>query len=1088
LWRSGERWDDRLARVAARPGARDDDSPAGEELLADWRRAVDVDAAGLFERRLSWAGLDETAARGLLADDPEITEAPAWWPAFEHLRAALEEAAGGAPDAETWLEDVAASWGPGEPETPFAHLWWPAARRAWRDVATGASIGRPEIVFDEAAARDAQLWLTGRLAAITVHPLMERFTVDRRPGQAILLALGAEPPQSGRTRYASFTRAQAAGGLAELCEEFPVLPRLLAVTVRNWSRTLVELLSRLAADAGIIADTFGAVRPLRVLRLGYGAGDAHCGGRMVAILALAGVDGPVRVVYKPKDMRLEREYHRLVAESIGAPLDGPPVQALAIGETHGYVSFVEHRPAGSEAQLAAFYRNAGRLLALLHLLGATDCHHENIIACADMPVLIDPETLFACRIGEQTGAEERARADAGPDDTDLGESILRTGMLPCWQFSAAGRRATDISALGVEPDVSGEETAAGWININTDAMAWGARPAPRPARRSLPVAGSARNPLPRFVDELVDGFVTAGRQLTEPAERRRLADRLTGFTGMRRRMVLRATRVYGLIEQHLFRPEHLRAAVTRGLELERLSRGSLLAPRPFPLWQFFLSELHDMESLDIPYFDHALGSRDLSGGGRIVPDALAEDGLARAVERVRQTSSADLDWQAQLIRAAVGARAYRMVDVPAPAAAPGATGSGQWRDGERAAFYSGLLEALEQAGVQDARGRTTWLSLGLLGDGMQGGLGFMDAGYYSGRAGLMAFLAMLAAAGIDRTVSARATALALRVWTPLYEALAQRPAYDVFRMLRDHGLGMTGAGGVLRLLALPGLPVPAAEVDEVRTRVIEALDAKLVAKDTRLDVIGGAAGAIGPLIDQPGGTDDVRIRTALQALADHLRARQDAETGGWITRTAPRALTGYAHGAAGIGLALLRAGAALGDERCILAGARAFAYEHSRFDRAAGNWPDLRTPPPARAFMTAWCHGAGGIGLARARAVQLLPDHPAAAQWREEIHCAGAAVAAAPAQPTDHLCCGNAGRAAVLRALGAWTGDQTFLSAGKEIDGAILAHWRTTGRVRFDGMKTGTTMGIAGFMTGLPGIGMHLLGGAAETTLMALLA
>ena len=36
----------------------------------------------------------------------------------------------------------------------------------------------------------------------------------------------------------------------------------------------------------------------------------------------------------------------------------------------------------------------GRTLALLHVLAATDCHHENLIAVGDQLVPVDGETLF----------------------------------------------------------------------------------------------------------------------------------------------------------------------------------------------------------------------------------------------------------------------------------------------------------------------------------------------------------------------------------------------------------------------------------------------------------------------------------------------------------------------------------------------------------------------------------------------------------------------------------------------------------------------------------------------------------------------
>ena len=89
-------------------------------------------------------------------------------------------------------------------------------------------------------------------------------------------------------------------------------------------------------------------------------------------------------------------------------------------------------------------------------------------------------------------------------------------------------------------------------------------------------------------------------------------------------------------------------------------------------------------------------------------------------------------------------------------------------------------------------------------------------------------------------------------------------------------------------------------------------------------------------------------------------------------------LLGLSHGVSGIALSLAECGAASGRSD-LLAGATAgFAHESLHFDAAHGNWPDLRsrTRTGARgpSFVVAWCHGAAGMALARARALPLLDD------------------------------------------------------------------------------------------------------------------
>ena len=93
-----------------------------------------------------------------------------------------------------------------------------------------------------------------------------------------------------------------------------------------------------------------------------------------------------------------------------------------------------------------------------------------------------------------------------------------------------------------------------------------------------------------------------------------------------------------------------------------------------------------------------------------------------------------------------------------------------------------------------------------------------------------------------------------------------------------------------------------------------------------------------------------------------------------------------AHGASGMGLALIEIGVGCGRDDWIEGGLAAFRYEDGVYDTDHENWPDLRDlgspkedprAPKLPSFMVAWCHGAAGIGLARLRATQLLPERRA---------------------------------------------------------------------------------------------------------------
>ncbi len=157
------------------------------------------------------------------------------------------------------------------------------------------------------------------------------------------------------------------------------------------------------------------------------------------------------------------------------------------------------------------------------------------------------------------------------------------------------------------------------------------------------------------------------------------------------------------------------------------------------------------------------------------------------------------------------------------------------------------------------------------------------------------------------------------------------------------------------------------------------------------DVLFGKGGTIigflvlSELLEQPG------LVGTCERIARKLLRAADKSTWGysWNASAIPssRNLTGFSHGTAGIGCALLELFHATGDLKYKKAGEAAFSYENHWYDSEMQNWPDLREEPSeprpnprAFPFATSWCHGAPGIALSRVRAYEVLND----AKYRAE--------------------------------------------------------------------------------------------------------
>jgi type 2 lantibiotic biosynthesis protein LanM len=196
--------------------------------------------------------------------------------------------------------------------------------------------------------------------------------------------------------------------------------------------------------------------------------------------------------------------------------------------------------------------------------------------------------------------------------------------------------------------------------------------------------------------------------------------------------------------------------------------------------------------------------------------------------------------------------------------------------------------------------------------------------------------------------------------------------------------GFSGWGGVIYTLTHLGVLWNESDLLSEAEALVELLP-PLIKQDEQLDIIGGAAGCIVSLISlYQLAPSDRTLAAALQCGERLLAQAQSMERGvGWVTRIAGRRpLTGFSHGSAGIAWALLELAALTGEKRFRAAAIAAIDYERSLFSPKAGNWLDLRELKPSRnsadnghdSFMTAWCHGAPGIGLARLRSLQHFDD------------------------------------------------------------------------------------------------------------------
>ncbi|MGB7926409.1 MAG: type 2 lanthipeptide synthetase LanM family protein [Pyrinomonadaceae bacterium] len=863
---------------------------------------------------------------------------------------------------------------------------------------------------------------------------------------------GSLDGNTAEARFESFIESLGQGETAiAILQEYPVLARQLVVCADQWLDNSVEFLTHLSTDFGAICSAFAPGHNPGVLtEVRSDAGDRHRNGRAVII---AKFSSGFTLVYKPRSLAADVHFNEMLTW-VNDKGFRPKYRRLRVLDrgSYGWVEFVEAKGCSSPEEIRRFYRRQGGNLALLYALGATDFHHENLIAAGEYPVLVDLEALFSPRLSPPESVQaHQLTADA------IMNSVLGTGLLP--QGTA---EAPDFSGLGT---VEGRLSPVGvphWEQVATDEMRYLRRPmlmhggANRPTLAGVPVE------LLDQADSIADGFRDMYRLLREHRQQLLSADGpLAAFADDEVRVVLRPTRTYGHLLEESFHPDVLRDAVDRDYLLDQL--WVPVAQYPF-LAKVTTAEQKALQQCDIPMFTTRPDSRDLwTCSGECIPEFLYESGLAGSSQRVRELSEDHLERQLWFIRASLTTQAVgRRIRVSASHSTERVYGARREELLRAALTIGDRLEVLAVRGNNSA----TWIGLKSTGKN-QWSLAPLGADLYDGLPGMALFLAYLGSV----TGQERFTSLAQGALTTLYQLAAQENP----SMLSIGGF--SGSGGVIYALTSMGVLWNDANLIAKAEDIVKTLP-DLIDQDKQLDIIGGAAGCILSLlglyrVSRSESTLDAAIRCGELIVERAIRQEIGAAWGN--ANFGRRPLAGFSHGTAGIAYALTELAAHAQRERYCAVALDAIAYERSLFDAKMGNWPDLREMDVSNhageavgeSFPVAWCHGAAGIGLARLNMLSHFDD----AEIRAEIEAAVGVTLAWGLGDNHSLCHGTLGNLEFLFQAAETLSRPDILSSANRIKLSMLESAAS------EGWECGIPLSIEapGLMTGLAGIGYGLL-------------
>ncbi len=888
---------------------------------------------------------------------------------------------------------------------------------------------------DEATSSERALALSeyhhivrSHLAEMVIKP----FVVEMRIASHLGHLRAAEP----EGRYREF--ASALSGPAEIAaffQRYPVLLRVCAERVERVASVLLDIVTTLHRDRPRLHETFGPLGQLTSLECGLG--DAHRGGQTVTKLSFSCGKTLFR---KPRSLAMDQAYHELYGWLLHR-LEGiafvPP--AMLDRGTYGYMQLVAHLPCTTPDQVERFYYRHGVHLGLLYLLGGSDIHHENVLACEAQPILVDLEVLF---VGRRHGIRNGgANALA---NRILGESVLASGLLPVQFRLDKQHDRIDLSGLGGGDERPTPAALPTWRDVGSDRMHLRRERTNMPPTENRPIfQGEHVAPWP-FARSVSTGLSDALRAVQ--AEPQPAAAFFERGAELPVRFLLRSTFEYGFVLGESYHPYHLGDALDRDRYFDQLWKRLASERCAAPI---FAAEKRDLWSGDIPFFQGRSDSTSLwTSSGVEIPGFLEVDGLTCAKERLVQLSEEETSRQAWLVRVAFARPETAPVLPPSerdPALRPCA--------------MSTPLEVASQIGHYLHRkaisfgGEAVWLSVAEAEGGvLEPSVSGLDL--YAGLPGIVLFLSHLARMSGER----------------VHSDLAHAGLAALLRALHQSGgaFGSCGAldglGGVLYALSHLGILL---EDERLLVLAERHVDRAAQKADSTLssDVVSGVAGGLLGLLSLFAVRPSASVLDAAMKSGDMLLARHaHGETFQWeapaVSASANGVLQGgFGHGPAGALYALSK------------------LYEVTQEDRYRrpiqlildSLADELRpsSPQPAALLESVenhgWCRGvSGGVG-AMAAIAAALSTTAATPPWVEWLTRRALTTELAT---SDCLCHGELGNVDMLTVAAHLSGQ--YDSVCKRSD-ALLK------RAATDGWSCGLPVDSVGLMDGVAGIGYQWL-------------
>ncbi|WP_336947314.1 type 2 lanthipeptide synthetase LanM family protein [Asaia sp. HN010] len=705
-----------------------------------------------------------------------------------------------------------------------------------------------------------------------------------------------------------------------IVSKYPLLRERCLMRVELCTAAMEKFLIRFSQDFCELKSLgFLTSEEVEVRSINNTGSDSHLLAQRVLIIGFSNED---KIVYKPRPVDGEAALYELISwiNDVFPRRSLLGARTLAKQE-YGWLEYIGQRNVSSHHQIADYYYRYGKLTALIRFLSGNDIHFENLVAFGEMPIIIDAETILP------TSSFTRDTLPHGGHDVTNREddTVLYTGMVDQADFF------TDFtgSPLSVPPDRKGN-----WSDIQISSKGNLTFICDVEIRKHnhLPSINGVPENCVHFTYNIISGYeeVFGFLMTNRISSVHKIRETISLYSNIR--AIFRYTNVYEKFRQGLYTPFALASiensdSVLSDLPMicdDRPGHEGLIALEWEALWYG-----------DIPHFQCHAFSRSLEGGGvGSITNYLQESAYDIFKRKIARRSSIDIKDDIDYLK-------YILISKEKHFSCGAKSSVKPSEDYEPVDYFRDVLDAL----IID-KGRILF-SDSRINNYIECDTGIINHNIYSGVGGITFSLLYGLEAPQEKEKIAR-----------LGEICLLHATQDSSRLIG----ACEGLGGFIWLSSHLGYKTREKLFFDIGIELAKQAS-RVIFKDRYYDVFSGSAGLIHSLYSLNAVSNN-EILTNYIDCAGQFLLEKSVKYDGMMAWDAPlvqsKPGSGFAHGAAGIGSALIKAYLSTRDTKYLEAVASISRFLEKCFIEKSLKWVDY-IGDNGLYYSNFWCHGSPGV-------------------------------------------------------------------------------------------------------------------------------